>query len=191
MSGRTAVSSRRFYFPRSRSAIGGGRRPSLATLRRLARAAGLEVVVDFQRPLTREERRSLALHEAIARRLDADPTAVVARARVVLGRMQAAHPGASRLLEIWGRLLEGPHEDLTAVLLDRGPLARELRHVTPFAAILSARAAGLRARRSHPAAASLSPRVGTGSPNSGTSCPSSARQSSSPRSGDARRRRRP
>lgn len=117
----------------------GRKSPSLATLRRLADAAGLEVVVDFQRPLTREELRSLALHEAIARKVDEAPAEAVAQAWVVLRRMQAANPGASRLLDIWERLLEGPPGELAAVLLDRGPLARELRHVTPFAGILSAK----------------------------------------------------
>ena len=63
----------------------------------------------------------------------------VAQARVVLRRMRARSPGASRLLGIWERLLEGPPGEFAWVLLDRGPLARELRHVTPFAGILSAR----------------------------------------------------
>lgn len=117
----------------------GRKSPSLATLRRLAGAAGLEVVVDFQRPLTREELRSLALHEAIAGKLDETPAEVVAQARIVLRRMQVGNPDASRLLGVWERLLEGPPGELATVLLDRGPLARELRHTTPFAGVLSAK----------------------------------------------------
>jgi hypothetical protein len=35
---------------------------------RLARSAGLEATVIFHPPMTREERRSLALHSAIAKR---------------------------------------------------------------------------------------------------------------------------
>lgn len=116
----------------------GRKSPSVATLERLATAAGRELAIDFPRAMTREERRSLALHGAIARRLDENPTSVIDQARRVLRKMRALHPGASRLLDIWGRLLDGPPEHLAQVLRDRSPLARELRHVTPFAGVLSA-----------------------------------------------------
>ncbi len=117
----------------------GRKSPSLSTLRRLAEAAGVELVIDFQPPLTREERRSLALHRALARKLEENPAEVIGRARSVLATMQSRHPGASRHLAIWEQLLDGPHEELAEVMLDHGSLARELRHVTPFGGVLSAR----------------------------------------------------
>ena len=51
----------------------GSKVPNLRTLRKLARALGLEARLQFVPALTREDRRSLALHEAIARRLIEDP----------------------------------------------------------------------------------------------------------------------
>jgi transcriptional regulator with XRE-family HTH domain len=46
----------------------GRKSPTLVTVYRLARSAGLEATVIFHPPMTREERRSLALHSAIAKR---------------------------------------------------------------------------------------------------------------------------
>jgi transcriptional regulator with XRE-family HTH domain len=112
--------------------------PTLRTMQRLAEAAGLEAVVEFHRPLTREERRSLALHRAVARRLEENPDGVLAQAWRTLARMRAAAPGASQLLREWEVLLSRPMEALLPVLSDRSEWARELRHVTPFAGVLSA-----------------------------------------------------
>ena len=47
----------------------GRKSPTLTTAARLARATGLEMVVDFVPPLTREDRRSLALHDAVIDRI--------------------------------------------------------------------------------------------------------------------------
>ena len=58
----------------------GTKRPSLRTLQRLASAAGLGVHVAFVPHLTREDRRSLALHERIADRLRVAPAETLARA---------------------------------------------------------------------------------------------------------------
>lgn len=117
---------------------GGRKSPTLETLRRLASAVGLEVAVAFHPPATREDRRSLFLHAAIAERLREHPEAALQKARANLDRMQEANPGAAPLLREWRILLERPIEDLIDVLVDPGPRARELRHVTPFAGILSA-----------------------------------------------------
>jgi hypothetical protein len=100
----------------------------------------LEAVVDFVPPLTREDRRSLALHRAIARRLEAAPGPTLARARRTLERMIRRHPAARPLLSRWRRILELPVAEIVEVLTDPRPAARELRHVTPFAGILDARA---------------------------------------------------
>ena len=116
----------------------GDKSPTLTTLERLAKAVGLEATVDFVPPITREERRSLALHRAIAARLAQDPERVLAQARRTLARMTAAAPMPSVLLREWGVLLDRPLPALLPVLTDPRPWARELRHVTPFAGVLSA-----------------------------------------------------
>ncbi len=88
--------------------------------------------------LTREERRSLALHAAIAERLRADPGPTLVRARATLERMQSAAPHARTLLAEWESLLARPMEELLQTLSGHDSRARELRHVTPFAGVLSA-----------------------------------------------------
>lgn len=112
--------------------------PTLDTLRRLAHAAGLEMAVEFHPPLTREERRSLFLHGAIAERLAEEPEAVLERARRTLERMREASPAPIPLLREWETLLRRPPEELVPLLTDSSPYARELRQVTPFAGVLSA-----------------------------------------------------
>jgi len=116
----------------------GRKSPTLSTLVRLARAAGLEVSVIYHPPMTREEGRSLALHRMIADRLEADPEAVIERARVNLETMRLIAP-ASQPLREWAVLLDRPVSALIPVLLDHSPWGRELRHVTPFAGVLSVR----------------------------------------------------
>ena len=116
----------------------GRKSPTWRTVERLARAAGYEVDVRYMPALTREDRRSLALHAAVAARLRAAPDAVRARARASLARMRALHPGARPLLDEWRMLLRRPLDDLVSVLTDPAPRARELRHVTPFTGVLSA-----------------------------------------------------
>lgn len=116
----------------------GHKSPTLTTVHRLARAVGLELTVSYVPPMTREERRSLQLHVAIAERLQADPEAVVAQARRTLKRMRLRAAATSQPLREWAVLLDRPVEALVEVLTDPSPWARELRHVTPFAGILTA-----------------------------------------------------
>lgn len=115
----------------------GRKSPTLGTLRRMAEAVRLEASVTFHPPMTREERRSLLLHEAIAERLAEHPSEVIARARRTLDRMSAGPAGTSQPLREWRVLLDRPLEDLIPVLVDPSPWARELRHVTPFAGVLT------------------------------------------------------
>lgn len=112
--------------------------PTVGTLQRLARAVGLDAVVGYQPPLTREERRSLELHRAIATRLREDPEQVLLQARQNLARMTAGPGKVSQPLREWGVVLDRPLEALLPLLTDPDPWARELRHVTPFAGVLSA-----------------------------------------------------
>ena len=52
--------------------------------------------------------------------------------------MRGLHPGASDLFDEWERLLQGPPDALADALVNPGLLYRDLRHVTPFAGVLSA-----------------------------------------------------
>lgn len=112
--------------------------PTYETLCRLAESVGLEVAVTFHPPMTREDRRSLALHRAIAKHLTEDPEKVLAHARRTFANMQAGPAGSSALLREWSVLLDRPPSALATLLTDPDPWARELRHVTPFAGVLSA-----------------------------------------------------
>lgn len=117
---------------------GNRKSPTWRTIERMAEAAGYEAEVRFVPQLTREDRRSLMLHEAIAARLRAEPEAVLSHARASLARMRSLHPGATPLLDEWQCFLRRPVDALLPVLTDPMPRARELRQVTPFAGILSA-----------------------------------------------------
>ena len=55
----------------------GHKSPTWRTMTRIAEAAGCHVDVRFCAPLTREDRRSLALHDAIAVRLREQPELAV------------------------------------------------------------------------------------------------------------------
>lgn len=114
----------------------GRKSPTVSTVQRLARALGLDAAVTYHPPLTREERRSLALHRAIAARMRADPERVLAQARENLAHMLAR--AESQPLREWEVLLDRPVQALLPLLTDPDPWARELRHVTPFAGVLSA-----------------------------------------------------
>lgn len=115
----------------------GTKSPTLRTLDGMAAALGLEVVVGYVRPLTREDRRSLALHRAIAKSLVKDPHSVLERAHRNLAKMSRNHPGARRLFVHWRALLSLNVADLCDVLVDPRAWARDLRQVTPFAGVLS------------------------------------------------------
>jgi len=117
----------------------GRKSPTLRTLQRLADAVGFDVHVQVHSPLTREARRSLALHEAIAERLKRTPVETLRQARATLRRMRRTQPHAKPLLRQWATLLERPVDALLPVLTDPGEYSRELRAVTPFAGVLSAR----------------------------------------------------
>jgi hypothetical protein len=84
------------------------------------------------------ERRSLALHRAIAARLREDP-ALVARARRNLAEWSSAGALAPYYRDAWTGLLDGPFERLLAVLCEDTERARELRQATPFAGIVPPR----------------------------------------------------
>lgn len=112
---------------------------TIRTLKRLAAASGLEIDIQFTTPLTREERRSLKLHRVIAEKLRAKPEETLKKAQQVLTLMTKKHPSAEPLLQEWSLMLSLPLEELAERLTDSRPHSRELRQVTPFAGVLSAR----------------------------------------------------
>lgn len=116
----------------------GRKSPTLRTLRRLAEAVGWEMEITFTPAMTREDRRSLFLHQAITEQLRRSPDPVVRKARRNLRRMLDRHPEAGRLLNDWMRILEGPVEQMIAAMTDTSVRARALRQVTPFAGVLTA-----------------------------------------------------
>jgi transcriptional regulator with XRE-family HTH domain len=117
----------------------GKKSPSWRTLSRLTEAAGVELYPLMVPPLTREDRRSLFLHAAISKRLRDDPRAVLAKAKRNAESMRRQHPHAAPLLDVWKQLLECDPQLVVDILEDPRPLARELRHVTPFAGVLDHR----------------------------------------------------
>jgi hypothetical protein len=81
------------------------------------------------------DRRSLALHEAVAAKIEANPE-LVDVARGNLARWLRTHP-APALLE-WQRLLdETPLPQLIALLRSEGERAARLRQSSPFAGLLT------------------------------------------------------
>ncbi len=113
--------------------------PTLRTVERLARSLGRDLVVSFVPALTREDRRSLFLHRAVADKVRREPDAALARARRNLERMREMHPGAVALFDEWERILRQPVDHIAVALVDPRMYARDLRQVTPFAGVLSAR----------------------------------------------------
>lgn len=115
----------------------GAKSPTLATVQRLAASLGLELVITFTSRMTREDRRSLAYHRAVAKKLRENPEGLIARAKRTLKKMRAQHPGTRHLCDCWKAWLELPLEELLARMLDPGILARDMRQMTPFAGVLT------------------------------------------------------
>ena len=87
--------------------------------------------------MTREDRRSLALHRAIARRLAENPSATLDHAHRNLDLMVERNPHAADLLTEWGEILSQPVDTIVATMLSPDQHARDLRKVTPFAGVLT------------------------------------------------------
>jgi transcriptional regulator with XRE-family HTH domain len=84
----------------------GTKSPTLATLERLASSLALDLVVTFTPRLTREDQRSLAYHQAIARMLRRDSVSTIRRAKRTLQRTSRRNLGAKALFDRWGLWLE-------------------------------------------------------------------------------------
>ena len=116
----------------------GTKSPTLRTLQKLAHATSSELVVRAVPILTREDRRSLAWHEAVARKLRERPDATLAVARSNLTRWTSGGASGRALLVRWETWVTLPVPDLVLLMLDPGPVGREMRQVSPFAGVLSA-----------------------------------------------------
>ncbi|CAN5893606.1 hypothetical protein BH23ACT10_BH23ACT10_33340 [soil metagenome] len=83
---------------------------------------------------------SLALGRAVASRLLADPDGVRTIGRRNLVRAVEQHgPTAQHWIARWRALLDGPDDDLIAVLTSPDEWARVLRQTSPFAGVLTPR----------------------------------------------------
>jgi hypothetical protein len=93
---------------------------------------------DYTRPTRTHEwvdRRSLALHEAVAAKLGAQPQ-LLEVARANLQRWLSANPAAA-LREWWHLLETTPLPELLVLLRSTGDPAARLRQSSPFAGLLT------------------------------------------------------
>ena len=89
-------------------------------------------------PHDRVERRSLALHRAIAAKLREQPE-LLAIARDNLERWMRAGGRSMPYLERWKQLVEGPFDELLERIQEESPGMTDLRQSTPFAGVLEPR----------------------------------------------------
>ena len=115
----------------------GAKSPTWRTVERIASSVGLVCYPAVVRPLTRDQRRSLYLHAAIAKELTNRPTEVIEIARQNIDKMRSVNPHAWRLLDEWERILRGMTIQIVARMLDPSEHARDLRQATPFAGVLT------------------------------------------------------
>jgi hypothetical protein len=85
----------------------------------------------------RLEKRSLALHEEIARRLSASPE-LIEIAKENIARW-VERDGELPPWKEWGEILDRPLPEIIGVLTSRDEKARHLRQSSPFCGILSPR----------------------------------------------------
>jgi excisionase family DNA binding protein len=123
---------------------------SVGSHRRLRRA---DVMGLTSRELSRDQERSLWLHQVVAGRLALDPYAVLGQARKNLQHLRSVHPSGmtAQWLTEWLKVLDSGEDAVFAALTSRSTHAVELRQNSPFAGVLSAeeRTAALEAFRNH------------------------------------------
>ena len=99
----------------------GAKSPTWRTVERIASSVGLVCYPAVVRPLTRDQRGSLYLHAAVAKKLTNRPTEVIEIARKNIDKMRSVNPHAWRLLDEWERILSGDDHP------NRRPYARPQR----------------------------------------------------------------
>jgi hypothetical protein len=83
------------------------------------------------------EQRSIALHGRVSERLEKDPK-LLAVARQNLKKGIEIH-GNLPVFQEWNRILDGPMDEIRAILVSPSEKARWLRQSSPFAGILEPR----------------------------------------------------
>ncbi len=86
-------------------------------------------------PHDRLERRSLALHRAVAAKLRREP-GLLAIARDNLDRWTAKGSRSQTYWDVWRGILDRPFDELLAVIEEDSPRMTELRQSSPFAVVL-------------------------------------------------------
>jgi excisionase family DNA binding protein len=89
--------------------------------------------------LTREEEKSLRLHQALLTPMLAEPDVVISKALNNLDRWQSMHRPdgmTAQYLEQWRRLLDDGLDAIVDTVISRSRQARELRQNSPFAGVL-------------------------------------------------------
>ncbi len=110
---------------------------TVGTHRRVSRD-DVEAVQARTQRLSKDQRRSLWLAYAIAGRIAEDPKSALRLARRNLETMRRTSRGqATRWLDEWERLLNGPIENILEQLVSRASKGREMRQNAPFAGLLS------------------------------------------------------
>lgn len=84
------------------------------------------------------EARSLELHRLVAERLRQEPR-LVERAKERVRRWLDEGSVSSTWAHAWRQALEGPLDQLLALIVDPGQRARDLRQTSPFAGFLDPR----------------------------------------------------
>ena len=84
----------------------------------------------------RIDQRSIALHAAIARKLEADPRLLVI-ARDNINRWWDTAGGSRPYFAEWREILERPPREIVALLAEDTEHMRALRQCTPFAGVLT------------------------------------------------------
>ena len=93
-------------------------------------------------PPTREDRRSVAFHRAIAKKLRSQPAKVVEKAKRNLAKfpsvINVSHPWAAQLVSTWRRWLALPPDELARRIVEEdGWPERDMRQSSPFAGVLT------------------------------------------------------
>jgi excisionase family DNA binding protein len=91
--------------------------------------------------LTREEEKSLRLHQALLTPMLAEPDVVISKARDNLERWTSMHRPdgmTSRYFEEWRRVLDGGLDAVVDIVISPSQEARALRQNSPFAGVLPA-----------------------------------------------------
>ena len=113
--------------------------PTTRTLVRVLDACGAELALTSRRvpaeEMSRTERRSLELHRTIAAHLLADDQTrgrLLADATRALSESRETNPYGSLWHDQWTQLLDGPVDELVAVLIGENEHSVELRVNSPF-----------------------------------------------------------